>query len=364
MSASAFSRIRRALRLSSVAVALSTAAAMLLTVTSVPAFAVDDIVNSKKKPPHLGQSVCGGTSMLPELREADPEGFAAMIAEGEAVSNTEAVLWKVQRGDGPVSHLFGTIHLSDPRVAVMGKPVRDAISQSKVVALEVADASPTATSSAIAEARNLVLFTNGDRLDRLLSAESFEKVKETLAHADLPARLAHLFKPWVVSMIMTVPACERKQVKKGEPVLDSAIARLARAKKIPVVGLETIQSQLEAAASVPMGDQLKLLSAGLAYQDRANDLMETLLQIYLDRNVGMSIPLQRLLAKRAGVKGDGYEGYQRELIENRNRRMRTKSLPLLINGNAFIAVGALHLIGPSGLVALYREAGYTVTPVE
>jgi len=70
------------------------------------------------------------------------------------------------------------------------------------------------------------------------------------------------------------------------------------------------------------------------------------------------------LAKRAGVKGDGYEGYQRELIENRNRRMRTKSLPLLINGNAFIAVGALHLIGPSGLVALYREAGYTVTPVE
>lgn len=38
--------------------------------------------------------------------------------------------------------------------------------------------------------------------------------------------------------------------------------------------------------------------------------------------------------------------------------------PLLTQGGAFIAVGALHLPGKQGLVALLRQAGYAVTAVE
>ena len=37
---------------------------------------------------------------------------------------------------------------------------------------------------------------------------------------------------------------------------------------------------------------------------------------------------------------------------------------LLEKGNAFIAVGALHLVGSTGLVAVLRARGYTVTAVE
>jgi uncharacterized protein YbaP (TraB family) len=44
--------------------------------------------------------------------------------------------------------------------------------------------------------------------------------------------------------------------------------------------------------------------------------------------------------------------------------MRDAALPHLAEGKAFIAVGALHLPGKNGLVALLRGAGYTVSPVE
>jgi hypothetical protein len=44
--------------------------------------------------------------------------------------------------------------------------------------------------------------------------------------------------------------------------------------------------------------------------------------------------------------------------------MRDTSLPMLGEGGAFIGVGALHLVGKDGLVALYRAAGYTVTAIE
>ena len=44
--------------------------------------------------------------------------------------------------------------------------------------------------------------------------------------------------------------------------------------------------------------------------------------------------------------------------------MRDKALGYLARGGAFIGVGALHLPGKQGLVALFRESGYTVTAVE
>ena len=37
--------------------------------------------------------------------------------------------------------------------------------------------------------------------------------------------------------------------------------------------------------------------------------------------------------------------------------------PWLEKGNAFMAVGALHLPGDKGLVALLREKGFTLEPV-
>ena len=56
--------------------------------------------------------------------------------------------------------------------------------------------------------------------------------------------------------------------------------------------------------------------------------------------------------------------HQQSLLISRNFGMRDNALAHLEQGNAFVAVGALHLPGKQGLVSLLREAGYTVTAVE
>ena len=43
--------------------------------------------------------------------------------------------------------------------------------------------------------------------------------------------------------------------------------------------------------------------------------------------------------------------------------MAERAALLLADGGAFIAVGALHLVGKAGLIERFRALGYTVTKV-
>jgi hypothetical protein len=49
------------------------------------------------------------------------------------------------------------------------------------------------------------------------------------------------------------------------------------------------------------------------------------------------------------------------LLDERNIRMADRADVLLKNGRAFIAVGALHLYGERGVLALLANRGYRVT---
>jgi uncharacterized protein YbaP (TraB family) len=84
----------------------------------------------------------------------------------------------------------------------------------------------------------------------------------------------------------------------------------------------------------------------------------------LRREIGAAMPFQLALAAESGVPASAFDDFKKGLLSDRNVRMRDAAEPLLQDGSAFIAVGALHLVGPTGLVALLRERGYTVTAVE
>ena len=182
------------------------------------------------------------------------------------------------------------MHVTDDRVLAVSPAVTAALAQSKAVALEVADLSAAANSAAMAKAAGLVMFTDGRRLDRMVSAEEYEKLKASLARAGMPSETAVLFRPWIAYLILSVPECERRKVRDGQLVLDMRLAEEAKARKIPVVGLETIEQQLAALAAVPEEQQLDMLRATLRYIDRSDDLMETMLQLYLRREMGAAWP--------------------------------------------------------------------------
>lgn len=310
------------------------------------------------------ETACTGKDLLAELKVKSPTSHAAIMAAADKIKNGDAILWKVEREGLAPSYLFGTVHLTDPRATDFSDQVLGALAESKTLALEVADLSPSKTSEAIAAAAQSVIFTDGNRLDKMLSAKEYTFVEKTLRKTGMPTGLAPMFKPWIVTMILSVPDCERKKVAKGNLVVDMRLAEEARRLGIKVIGLETIKSQLEAMAAVPLDDQLQILRASLKYIEQTNDLAETVLQLYLSRRISATLPFQAALAKRVGVNPDVYKSFTRELLVKRNIKMRDTVMPLLDQGHTFVAVGALHLPGVTGLVALLREAGFKVTAME
>lgn len=330
----------------------SLAAALIALVPVAPAFAGN------------AAPACGGRDLLAELQASAPTTHAHILTEATRTENGGALLWRATKAGQRPSYLFGTIHMTDPRVTTLSPAVAAALDDAATVAVEIAGLSDGAVMQAVGADPRMLLFTDGRRLDQLLSPAEFATVSRTLGRIGVPQPAQAAIRPWLVSMLLAVSDCERARMAEKRPVLDQVIEHRAKTAGKPVIGLETVASQVRAMATVADADQIAMLKSTLRYADRSDDLRETMLQLYLDRRIGAAFALQRHFAAEAGLAPDATRGFERSLISARNLTMHQKALPLVQAGAAFIAVGAAHLTGPDGLVALLRREGYWLTPVE
>lgn len=307
---------------------------------------------------------CGGKDMIAELQAKEPDTYRRIMDAASKTENTEALLWKVEKTGVPASYLFGTIHMSDTRVSVLPAKAKAALDSAKTVALEVANTTDAGMMEAMGKVPDMIAYLDGKSLQGQLTAEEFEKVKALVSKAGLPGEAAAVVRPWLISILLAMSDCERQQMEAGKLALDSRIEADAKTRGATVIGLETADSQLKAMASVPDDQQILMLKSSLAYADRTNDMIETMVQMYLNRKLGAAMPFQKELAAKSGIKDTAFDGFNTILLVDRNAKMRDAAKPLFDKGEAFVAVGALHLSGKTGLVSLLREAGFTVTAAD
>lgn len=307
---------------------------------------------------------CTGTNLLDALATDDPRIHAEIAAETKATKNGEAILWKIEARDPAIapSYLFGTMHLTDPRLA-LPQATHDLITNADVVSLELAEAVDRNTlAMAMLKYAHYLAMPAGKTLWDVIPDADEHFIRE--APNIPPGRLGTFdaYQPWVIAAMLSMPLCETMRQAAGLRSLDEEIGQTAIARGIPVVGVEKVEEQLSVLAGMSMDDQVRFLVATARASPQIGDYIETMVQLYLRRELGAVLPLSRrsdpsgeMLAVMAYV--------ERELIDKRNHTMRDRALPLIDGGNAFIAVGALHLPGDKGLVELLRQSGYTVTPV-
>lgn len=307
---------------------------------------------------------CTGSDMIAEMEKTDPAGLAAIRADAAKTLNGKGLLWKIEKR-GRTSYLFGTMHMTDPRVVELTPPARKAFEASDTVVIETTDVLDKAKMMAALMAKpELTMFTDATTLTSLLPAEDVGEVNEALDARGIPPGSVAKMKPWMLSAMLALPACEVARQAAGAPVLDAKLAEDAKAAGKSIDGLETAVSQLEAMASLPMDFHVKGLVDTLKLGDRIDDVIETMIVLYTKGDTGTFWPLFKATLPNESGDEAGYAAFEETMIKSRNRIMAERAEPILDRGKAFVAVGALHLPGPDGLIELFRKDGYTVTVVD
>ena len=279
--------------------------------------------------------------------------LAGGIAPAPAAERYErGLLWRIEGKSAPASHVFGTIHLADPRVTALPTAVMNELNRARSLTIEVR----LEPGTILALAKRMI-YDDGRDLHGVAGPELFAKAAAVTAGLGLPDPLLRMFKPWAVALLLSAP----QQDPTG--VLDIVLARAAAEQGKPVHQLESLEEQIAVFEGMSEADQLALLGHAVENYERMPPLIARLVEAYLARDLaGMW-----RISEESG--GDGAEArrlraeFGRRLLEERNKRMAERSEARLNEGGAFIAVGALHLYGGAGMLALLEKRGYRVTRV-
>ena len=274
----------------------------------------------------------------------------AILATAQA-AQARTFGWKAT-GKGGTIYLVGSIHVMSPSFYPLNPALDAAFNDSDLLVEEVDLAEmvdPTTQMSMLTRG----MLPSGQSLDTLLTPATLALVKK--ATGDLGSAGAALmrFKPWMLAIALQ----GRELMKAGfDPALglDQHFYDEAKAGAKAVQGLETVDYQISRFDGMTLEQQDRMLAETLKELETETAAVGKLGDAWKGGDVAA---IEKIAL--ADLKSDPAM-YQRLLVErNRNWMPRIEAL-FARRGRALVVVGAAHLVGPDGLIAMLKAKGYAV----
>ena len=283
-------------------------------------------------------------------------GAAAPAADGSRLER--GLLWRVEPAGAmpsPVpSHLYGTLHVADARLARLSPAVRIALGNARLYLPELR--TDAASEREFAAAARL---PPGHTLAQLAGPEAFERVARVLGNRyGVPHDAVLSMKPWAAYLTLG------QRLSAGGDIVDALLLRQALRLGLPVRPLETVQQQIDALDAVPLPALLTLLDALARDHDAAQARVPALIDAYLAQDLAAIRRAEEAPAAADPELRAPLAALIAQLVDRRNALMVASLAPELEAGGAFVAVGALHLHGERGLLALLAQAGWRVQGID
>ena len=295
--------------------------------------------------PLAGGSGSDGTAPRPELPLPD-DSTTREIADAACPAVTGAYFYRVEKNN-KTSHLLGTRHLGVD-IQKLPKQVIGALTAASIAVFET---DPTDHSD------GQVTPDQHAPLPEELGPDLW-KHYEGLVGDDYAARLTDADPPTALLVMMAL-------YEDKSSALDDQLQDLATASQIQVIGLETSAFQERL---IRRWLDMRALKAAVKVTDDRAELKQTTVDDLTEYCSGTDAdpgpdPKERQEMLDGGYTDAEIAQYEEELVYSRNRDWIPKLEKLFAEGGAFVAVGADHLIGDKGVVALLGKRGYTVTRV-
>lgn len=273
--------------------------------------------------------------------------------------------WAVERGalfkvsgHGHTMYLFGTIHMGLPEFFPLDESVTRALAASTTLALEI---DPTVQTAQVAAAVQRAALTTPAIVAAMPPALG-PRLARHLEALGAPAALSTRVKPWM--LVMTLATVEYAKLGyRPDLAIDAHLAKLAHRQNIKVIGLETVESQIDLFDRLPVADQWTILDETLASLD-SGEAQEEARSVTNGWATADHATLEALALKYEKDPRLSSRILQRRFLTERNGPMADKLDGLLTReNNTMAAVGLMHLIGKDGLPTLLRAKGLKVEQV-
>ena len=258
-------------------------------------------------------------------------------------------MWRYGNGASRLD-LVGSIHLLKAALHPLPQPIETAFAEADhiVVEADVVDAEPATVMQAFAK---FALLPRGTRIDASLDAAQLDHLKGELGQLGMDIAHAARIKPMFIASQLTVA---RLALFGYQPNYGVDAHFLLRRGDRVVHELESIEQQFALLADVPMPDQVEFLVGTLDDMEEIQPLVAQLTRSWF---LGEDDEMMRLFEQYT-VGTDADRALLETLIYKRNVSMAAAIQDLMGKpGNWFVLVGAGHLPGPRGIVALLEAQG-------
>ena len=269
----------------------------------------------------------------------------------QKTNSTNTLLWRISgKGLTQPSYLFGTMHLTDKSVFYFGDSLYKAMEQVQGFAaeLDMNRIGMQMLNKSVSDAEAKAA-TEPIKVKDAVSAEMWELYKGALKEKfGKPAE-----KITLDDLEEIETSLQHDLMKKGEmqTFLDAYLFGMARKMGKWVGGLEELQDQVEHMNADDVEDKIQM---ALFDDDYYRNGIEWMKKIYNAQQLD-SIDAMMYRSEKGGKKD--------YIMIKRNLKMAHGMDSLSGIRSTFFAVGAAHLPGDSGVIALLRSQGFNVTPV-
>jgi uncharacterized protein YbaP (TraB family) len=263
-------------------------------------------------------------------------------------------LWEVTSLTNRV-YLFGTIHAGKASWFPLPVPIERALSDSRVVVVEA----DITNIEAMIKSSEVMMYTSPDKLERHVKPDDYARFRKLLGRYSIAENQIGTMKPFMAVSLLVFSEWGRLGYlpKHG---IDLYVISKAKAEAKKLVEIEGIDTQVALMDSLTE-DENRTIFAGTLTALESGTSSEQITGIVNAWQSGDPALLLEV-ARRYNTEVSGAKEFEEKFVWSRHDEMAGKIEGYLNNtrDRHFIAVGALHLAGPRGLVEMLRKRGYLV----
>ena len=276
--------------------------------------------------------------------------FALLLA---APAGATPAMWQVGSGRNQVI-IYGTIHALPEGTDWFSRRARAAFARADTLVVEmVAPQQPGAMQQVV---RDIGMLPVPVPIRDRLPPEQRARYDAMVKASNLPLAGLDGMKSWLAAISLVQIEMVTAGIDSAAGVDVTLIAR-ARAARKTLIGLETPRGQLELFNSLPELEQRLLLASAISNSGESAVQMRALVAAWLAGDA------ERILKDfdDASLSPE----LEKRLFTDRNAAWaKWVQAALKRPGRRFMAVGAAHMAGPRGLIALLKARGFKVRRVE